>query len=82
MVEQINRQPKWSDVLVERLRSGRGSAISGQRRGRELEDFAENIVRSVFGIEFDARCQFQGKRSCKVRSVISRFQAEQTHDSD
>ena len=31
MAEQANRVPKWSDVLVERLRSG-GSAISGQKR--------------------------------------------------
>lgn len=62
MAEHTNRKPHWSDILLERLRSGRGSAISGQRRGRELEDFAENIVRSVFGDNFDSRCQFQGKR--------------------
>ena len=30
---------------IERLRSGRGKAIKGQKRGRGLEDFAEAIVR-------------------------------------
>jgi hypothetical protein len=45
MAEQTNRVPRWSDILVERLRSGCGSAISGQIRGRGVEDFAEAIVR-------------------------------------
>ena len=43
MAEEANRKPHWSHVLVERLRSGRGSAISGQKRGRGVEDFAEAI---------------------------------------
>lgn len=63
MKEQTNRTPKWSDVLVERLRGGRGSAISGQRRGRGLEDHAENIIRKVFGDAYEARCQFVGRRN-------------------
>lgn len=62
MAEQTNRPPKWSDVLVERLRSGRGSAISGQRRGRSVEDFAQEIVKAVFGDRFSARCNFTGAR--------------------
>jgi hypothetical protein len=62
MAESVNRQAHWSDVLIERLRSGRGSAISGQRRGRSLEDFAELIVTRVFGSSFDARCTFQGRK--------------------
>jgi DpnII restriction endonuclease len=62
MAEEANRKPHWSDVLVERLRSGRGSAISGQRRGRDVEDFAEAIVRSVFGDQFQVRCTFAGPR--------------------
>ncbi len=61
MGEQTNRIPRWSDVLVERLRSGRGSAISGQRRGREVEDFAEAVVRRVFGEKFESRCTFRGR---------------------
>ena len=62
MAGQANRKGHWSDVLVERLRSGRGSAISGQRRGRNVEDFAEAIVRKVFGKAFQARCTFTGSR--------------------
>ena len=58
MNEEANRQAHWSDVLVERLRSGRGSAISGQKRGRSVEDFAERIVKKVFGSRFDMRCTF------------------------
>ncbi|UXA51813.1 hypothetical protein M0D45_13905 [Xanthomonas prunicola] len=60
MVDAINYKPVWSDILVERLRSGRGSAISGQRRGRGLEDFAEAMVREVFGDGYETRCTFTG----------------------
>jgi hypothetical protein len=56
----INYDPIWSDILVERLRSGRGSAIQGQRRGRGLEDFAEALVREVFGGSYETRCTFSG----------------------
>jgi hypothetical protein len=49
MTSAVNRQLMWSDVLVERLKGGRGSAIKGQARGRGMEDFVEEIVRSVFG---------------------------------
>ena len=62
MAEQTNRPPRWSDVLVERLRSGRGSAISGQRRGRGVEDFAEEIVKKVFGDRYASRTTFTGPR--------------------
>ena len=34
MTAMVNREPVWSDILQERLRSGRGSAIQGQQRGR------------------------------------------------
>lgn len=60
MEATINHQPVWSDILVERLRSGRGSAIQGQRRGRGLEDFAEAIVKEVFGGNYAVRCAFTG----------------------
>lgn len=56
----INYQPVWSDILVERLRSGRGSAISGQKRGRGLEDFVEALVEEVFGDQYETRCTFSG----------------------
>lgn len=67
MAEEANRVPHWSDVLVERLRSGRGSAISGQRRGRDVEDFAEAIVRKVFREDFQVRCTFTGPRGQKAK---------------
>jgi len=60
MATSINYQPVWSDILVERLRSGRGSAITGQKRGRGLEDFAEALVREVFGNRYETRCTFSG----------------------
>jgi hypothetical protein len=61
MTNTINYEPIWSGILVERLRAGRGSAISGQRRGRGLEDFAEALVREVFGEgAYDPRCTFIG----------------------
>jgi DpnII restriction endonuclease len=62
MTEAVNRQPHWSDTLVERLRSGRGSAVSGQKRGRRVEDFAEQVVRKIFASNFEARCTFTGTR--------------------
>lgn len=78
MAEEANRKAHWSDVLVERLRSGRGSAISGQRRGRDAEDFAEAIVRKVFGDQFQVRCTFQGPRGHEAKcdfAIPSRAEA-------
>lgn len=63
MEVMVNHQPVWSDILVERLRSGRGSAVSGIKRGRNLEDFAEEIVKEVFGEgNYELRCPFTGPR--------------------
>ena len=60
MAAAVNFQPVWSDILLERLRSGRGSAISGQKRGRGLEDFTEALVKEVFGDQYETRCNFTG----------------------
>jgi len=60
METTINYEPVWSDILVERLRSGRGSAITGQKRGRGLEDFVEALVKEVFGTNYETRCTFAG----------------------
>lgn len=60
MAATVNAKPIWSDILKERLRSGRGSAIQGQQRGRELEDWTEEIIKEVFGSEYEPRCTFQG----------------------
>ncbi|HSX85710.1 MAG TPA: DpnII family type II restriction endonuclease [Cellvibrio sp.] len=61
MAETVNFPAEWSDILVERLRSTRGKAIRGQQRGRNLEDFVEQIVRDIFGVGgYETRCQFTG----------------------
>lgn len=60
MTSAVNAKPVWSDLLKERLRSGRGSAIQGQQRGRELEDFTEEVIKEVFGFDYEPRCTFQG----------------------
>jgi hypothetical protein len=57
----VNRPTSWSDVILERLRSGRGSAVAGQKRGKFVEDFAESIIKDVFA-EYDVRCDFVGQR--------------------
>jgi hypothetical protein len=58
----------WRSVLVERLKSGRGSAIKGQQRGRGLEDFVEGIVASVFGTRFNLRCRFLGAKGTSEKA--------------
>lgn len=63
MATAANFKPAWSDILIERLRSGRGKAIKGQKRGRSLEDFTETIVREVFDDRYEIRCQFSGTGS-------------------
>ena len=56
-----NSPVTWRDILVERLKSGRGSATKGQARGRFLEDFTESTVLEVFGERnYDKRCRFIG----------------------
>ncbi|MDC7223293.1 MAG: DpnII family type II restriction endonuclease [Spirochaetales bacterium] len=59
ILQTTQRQYTWEDILMERLKIGRGSAIKGQRRGRDLEDFAESYVKQVFG-EYEPRCSFVG----------------------
>jgi uncharacterized protein YihD (DUF1040 family) len=66
MAACINRAPHWSDILVERLRSGRGSAISGMKRGRNVEDFVEAIVKKIFKT-YDIRCDFSGISGKKAK---------------
>lgn len=56
----VNRTYSWKDILTERLKAGRGSAIKGQARGRALEDFVESLVSEVFGTHYDSRCSFTG----------------------
>ena len=61
MTLALNRPMHWSNVLVERLKGGRGSAIKGQQRGRGMEDFTEEIIKDIFAAnQIDARCRFIG----------------------
>lgn len=61
MDEAVNYKPTWDDILVERLKMGRGKAIRGQKRGRDLEDFAEAVIKEVFGEKgYEIRCNFTG----------------------
>jgi len=60
MAEYVNRKVHWADVLIERLRAGRGSAISRMKHGRDIENFVEIIVRNVFGSTCHLRCNFSG----------------------
>lgn len=55
----MSRNYTWKEVVQERLKMGRGSAIKGQRRGKNLEDFVETLVMEVFD-EFEVRKSFVG----------------------
>lgn len=67
MTREVNRPLHWTDTMIERLRTGRGSAISGQKRGRDIEDYAETIVRAVFGERFESRGNFIGKGGVEAK---------------
>lgn len=60
MTAAANFRPAWTDILIERLRSGRGKAIKGQTRGRDLEDFTQALLQEVFGGQFERGGQFTG----------------------
>ena len=66
----VNSPLVWYDLLIERLKGGRGSAIKGQVRGRSLEDFVESYVEHVFGAgQFDVRCSFHGARGTSTEKT-------------
>ena len=50
----------WTDVIIERLKLGRGSAIKGQKRGRFLEKQVESVIKAVFDNGYDKNCNFVG----------------------
>ncbi len=61
MNQLISKTYTWKDLVQERLKLGRGSAIKGQKRGKNLEDFVETIVSTVFD-QFEIRKSFIGAR--------------------
>lgn len=61
MQEVVGVPVTWRDLLVERLKTGRGSAIKAQTRGKFLEDKTAEVVREVFGIgNYDVGRRFLG----------------------
>jgi hypothetical protein len=56
----IKKNYTWKDILLERLKGGRGSAIKGQTRGRNLEDFVERYVKEVYHT-YASKVSFIGK---------------------
>lgn len=62
IVGEVHKNVAWYDPMIERLRSGRGSAVSGQKRGRMVEDLVEKIVHEVFDDSYNSRCNFEGQR--------------------
>lgn len=61
MCESMNREPLWHEILSERLKGGRGSATKGQARGRDMENFVEQILLEVFSKkQITVRCRFTG----------------------
>jgi hypothetical protein len=72
--EAIHRPLHWSDILVERLKAGRGSAIKGQKRGLSFENSAEAVVKSVFGPGgYDIRCRFVGRNGRETETEKADF---------
>ncbi len=70
MTAAVNTPITWHSVLTERLKGGRGSAIKGQKRGRSLEDFVEELVANVFGKgHYHARCSFLGARGISTEKA-------------
>ncbi len=65
-----NTPVNWRDILTERLKYGRGSAIKGQKRGRALENFTEEIVAKVFAdVGYDPRCRFVGAKKLSTEKA-------------
>lgn len=64
LVSLVKTPVTWKTLLTERLKAGRGSAIKGQQRGRFLENFVEEVVKTVFGAgKYEVRCRFTGAKS-------------------
>ena len=58
--DQLTRQWRLEDILIDRYKMTRGRAIAGQKRGRALEDEVERVLREV-GTPFVPRVKFSGK---------------------
>lgn len=60
--DHFTRSFNWKDLILDRLKTGRGSAIRGQARGRALEDWVQEAIVDVFGSNsFERNISFVGK---------------------
>lgn len=58
---QLHKRWEMEDVLLERYKMSRGRAISGQSRGRGLENEVEELLKQL-EVKFDMRASFTGKK--------------------
>ena len=69
--DHVNKEWSWTDVIIERLKLGRGSAIKGQKRGRFLENEVEAVIKSVFGDAYDKNCNFIGLEGRQAKAEFA-----------
>ena len=66
IAQQINRVWRADDVLVERYQMTRGRAMSGQSRGRSLENDVDRVLAEL-GIACEKRKTFTGKEGKQAK---------------
>lgn len=59
--QQLDRQWRAEDILIERYKMTRGRAIAGQKRGRALEDEVEVVLKAT-GVPFERSVTFTGHK--------------------
>jgi hypothetical protein len=64
--DQINRVWRSEDILVERYQLSRGRAMSGQSRGRSLENDVDRVLAEL-GIPCDKRKTFTGREGKQAK---------------
>ena len=74
--DELYRDWKYQDVLLERYKYQRGRAIKGQKRGRSLEDDVESLLKQwgtkyIKGRTFKSRKGAMGKADFSIPSHIS-----------
>ena len=66
ITQQLNRKWEVEDILIERYKMSRGRAISGQKRGRALEEAVEGILKEI-NIPFDRGVSFVGRKGERAK---------------
>ena len=65
--EEMSRDYTYRDILIERLKAGRGRAIKGQKRGAFLEDMVEEIIKSL-GLPHTRDRNFRGIKGQEAKA--------------